>query len=94
LDSNTAVVNPLIWSTSTSIAPKQLNRGAVLYKYNKVYPETNNAQIHGNILWISKPKFPGAILYKSRNYHVGDINLFYLNIRDDVRRRISLFWKH
>jgi len=94
LDSTTAVVNPLIWTTTEQAAPKQLNRGAVLYNYNKVYPATNDARIHGNILWISKPHFPGAILYKTRNYHIGDINLFYLNIRDDVRRRIGLFWKH
>ena len=88
-----AVVNPLTWSTDTSLAPKSLNRGAVLYKYNKVFPHTNDAQIRGNILWISKPKFPGGVLYKSKNYHVGDINLFYMNIRQDIRRRISLFWK-
>jgi Protein of unknown function (DUF3089) len=87
------VVNPLTWTTDTVIAPKSLNKGAVLYKYNKVFPHTNDAQVRGNILWISKPKFPGGVLYKSKNYHVGDINLFYMNIRQDVRRRISLFWK-
>ncbi len=87
------VVNPLTWSTDTVLAPKNLNKGAVLYKYHKVFPQTNDAQVKGNILWISKPKFPGAVLYKSKNYHVGDINLFYMNIRQDVRRRISLFWK-
>jgi hypothetical protein len=87
------VVNPLTWSTDTVLAPKNLNKGAVLYKYNKVFPKTNDAQVKGNILWINKPKFPGAALYKSKNYHVGDINLFYMNIRQDVRRRISLFWK-
>ena len=94
LDTTTAVVNPLLWTTTPAVAPKELNRGAVLYKYNKIYKETNSAQIHGNILWISKPKFPGAFLYKTSNYHIGDINLFYLNIREDVRRRISMFWKH
>jgi Protein of unknown function (DUF3089) len=93
-DTGTVVVNPLLWSTHTDLAPATLNKGAVLYKFNKVYPHTNNAQIHGNILWISRPKFPGSTFYTSRNYHIGDINLFYLNIREDVRRRISMFWKH
>jgi hypothetical protein len=88
-----AVVNPLTWSADSALAPKKLNKGAVLYKYNKVFPHPNDAQVKGNILWISKPKFPGAVLYKSKNYHVGDINLFYMNIRQDIRRRISLFWK-
>jgi hypothetical protein len=93
MDSNTAVVNPLTWSTSPETAPKERNHGAVLYKFNKVYTKTNDATIHGNILWISKPRFPGASFYRSRNYHIGDINLFYLNIREDVQRRVSLFWK-
>ena len=94
LEPNTAaVVNPLTWTIDSSIAPKSLNKGALLYKYNKVFTHTNDAQIKGNILWISRPKFPGGVLYKSKNYHVGDINIFYLNIREDVRRRIGLFWK-
>jgi len=87
------VVNPLTWTTDTTLAPRSMNKGAVLYKYNKVFPHTNDAQVKGNILWISKPKFPGGALYNSKNYHVGDINLFYMNIRQDIRRRISLFWK-
>ena len=88
-----AVVNPLLWTTDTVLAPKSMDKGAVLYKYNKVFRHTNDAQVKGNILWISKPKFPGGALYTSKNYHVGDINLFYMNIREDVRRRIRLFWK-
>lgn len=93
LDSTTAVVNPLNWKTTPEPASREMNRGAVLYKFNKVFPATNDARIHGNILWISKPKFPGSAFYKSRNYHIGDINLFYINIREDVRRRVGLFWK-
>ncbi len=87
------VVNPLTWSAETVYAPKILNKGAVLYKFDKIFPETNDAQINGNVLWISKPRFPWGFLYLSRNYHPGDINLFYLNIREDVKRRIGLFWK-
>lgn len=92
-DARAVVVNPLSWTTDTATAPKSLHRGAVLYKFNKVVPHTNNATIHGNMLWISRPKFPGGFLYKSKNYHVGDYNLFYVNVREDVRRRINLFWK-
>jgi Protein of unknown function (DUF3089) len=88
-----AVVNPLLWTSDSTIAPSNLNKGAILYKFNKVFPTTNDAQVRGNILWISKPRFPGGRLYRSKNYHVGDINLFYLNIREDARRRIGLFWK-
>ncbi len=93
LENNTAVTNPLNWKTDTSYAPKTLHKGAILYKFNKIFKTTNDAQVHGNILWVSKPKFPGAMFYRSKNYHIGDLNLFYTNIREDVKRRIGLFWK-
>ncbi len=28
---------------------------------------------------------------RSKNYHIGDYNIFYLNIREDVKRRVDLF---
>jgi hypothetical protein len=89
-----SVTNPLTWTTNTSVAPKSLNRGAVLYRFNSVYKHVNDARIHNNILWISKPRFPWGFTYLSKNYHLGDINLFYMNIREDVKRRIGLFWKN
>ena len=32
-----------------------------------------------------------VVLYTSRNYHIGDINLFYINIRENVAERIQAF---
>jgi hypothetical protein len=87
------VINPLTWTSDTSYAPKSLHKGAILYKFNSLVKKPNDAQVHKNILWISRPKFPGGFLYKTKNYHAGDYNLFYANIRADVRRRIGLYWK-
>jgi hypothetical protein len=86
-----AVVNPLTWTTDPAIASKEKHRGAILYKFNSVFPHTNDAQIAGNMLWLHKPKFPGSFLYRIRNYHIGDINLFYLNIRQNVETRINTY---
>ena len=87
------VTNPLTWTTTEEYAGKQLNQGAVLSKFNTVVPSAADAQIHGNVLWIHKPHFPGSFFYRSKNYHIGDINLFYVNIRQNVRTRIRAFWK-
>jgi pimeloyl-ACP methyl ester carboxylesterase len=87
------VVNPLTWTTDSVLAPRTLHKGAVLYKFNKRFKATNDAQVHNHILWISRPKFPGAAFYQSKNYHIGDLNLFYGNVREDVTRRIGLYWK-
>jgi hypothetical protein len=85
------VVNPLNWKADTSYAPVQLHKGAILRNFNKVYYKVSDAQVHEDLLWISRPKFPGSRFYKSRNYHIGDINLFYLNIRENVRARVRAF---
>ena len=87
------VTNPLNWTSSNEYASKQMNKGSVLTKFNKVYKQTTDAQINNALLNVKKPKFPWSFLYFARNYHVGDINLFYLNIRENVRQRISMFWK-
>lgn len=90
---NSIVTNPLIWTTDTMYAGKELNKGSILTKFNQLGKPVD-AQVHKNILWTSKPKFFGSVFLRSRNYHIGDINLFYVNIREDVRRRIGLYWKN
>ncbi len=91
LDSSIAVVNPITWKTTTEIADKKLQQGAVLYNLNKVYKKTQNAQVEGSALWVSHPRFPWSFLYRSKNYHAGDINLFYVDVRKDANRRVGYF---
>jgi hypothetical protein len=87
------VTNPINWLTTDAYAGKQQNKGSVLRKFNKVYPAVTDAQIVKGILYVKKPKFPWSFLYFTKNYHVADINLFYLNIRENVAQRIAMFWK-
>lgn len=84
------VVNPLTWKTDSLVAPKSLNQGAVLFKFNK-RAKGVSAQVAGNILWASKPHFFGSIFFTKKNYHIGDINLFWKNIRDNVEERVNAF---
>ncbi len=84
-------VNPLNWVTTDEYAPKSLNQGAILKDFNDVIPELTDARVHGSVLWIHKPHFKFSFLYKSKNYHIGDINLFYVNVRQNVRARVKSF---
>ncbi len=88
------VVNPLIWTSEKKLVERKLNYGGVLKNFNKVIPGIVNAEIHNNVLWTSKPRFFGNIFFTKKNYHVGDINLFYLNIRKNVSSRINMFLKN
>lgn len=85
--------NPLLWVTNDTYASKQLNTGSVLTKFDKVYKHVTDAQLQEGLLFVQKPKFPWGFLYFTKNYHIGDINLFYLSIRENVKRRIAMFWK-
>ena len=87
------VTNPLTWTSDSAYAPSSYNKGGILQKFNKLVPGVVSAQIHKNILWTSKPNVPGKFLLTQKNYHVGDINLFYMNIRENVAARISAFLK-
>jgi len=85
------VVNPLSWTTDVNPVPRSKNESAVLFRFNKPYPKTNGAGIVKNVLWIERPRFPFSFLYMSKNYHAGDINLFYMNIRRNAEERIESF---
>lgn len=83
------VVNPLSWVLDTLPVGRSRHQGAVLFNFNKILPRTNAAQVHGGVLWISKPRFAFSFLSSRKNYHAGDINLFYMNIRNNLRLRVQ-----
>ena len=94
-DNSMQVTNPLTWVSDTTLAESKLNEGAVLFAFNKTLKNICNAQVHNNVLWISKPQFAFSFMVKNKltNYHVGDINLFYTNIRTNVAVRLQQYYK-
>ena len=87
------VTNPLNWRTDSAYAPRSMNPGSILFKFNKLVKHTTDAQININkgVLWVRHPKFPWSFLYFTKNYHPGDINLFYMSIRENILQRIFSF---
>jgi hypothetical protein len=83
-------VNPLTWKSNISEAPRKMNKGGVVWNY-KVIPAINNARVVDGLLWINKPHIPGRAFYKVKNYHVGDYNLFYENVRENAIIRVNSF---
>lgn len=87
-----AVVNPLSWTTGPEKIPAEKNLGGVLYNYEAgLLPELVWAQVRGAGLFTNKPKFFGDILFNTKNYHVGDYNLFWMNIRKNAVDRVEAF---
>ncbi|MCB0636649.1 MAG: DUF3089 domain-containing protein [Lewinella sp.] len=90
-DPTVVVTNPLRWTTEQTYAPDSLNLGAVLRPFDTLRPGATDAQVQGPILVSRRPSFPGSWLLLTRNYHVGDLNLFYQNIRENARLRARAF---
>ena len=89
---NSLVTNPITWKTDSEYASRKMNKGSVLFKFNKVYKRTTDAQVYEGIIWVRRPKFPWSFLYSTKNYHVGDINIYYMNIRENIGQRINSYF--
>ena len=87
------VTNPLTWTTTDAYASYKFNKGGVITNFSKLHRGIADAQIHDGVLWINRPHLPGSFLLRMKNFHVGDINLFYLNIRQNVRQRVNAYSK-
>ena len=85
-----AVVNPVSW-TIESVAPKTAHKG-FLYFDNHIYPQLFDTHLIDGAIWIDRPK--GKFFFLSltmRNYHIGDINLFWQDIHDNAILRAASF---
>ncbi|MGZ4056637.1 MAG: DUF3089 domain-containing protein, partial [Bacteroidia bacterium] len=84
--------NPLSWKTDTAYISNEKNIGAVRFGLSKTDPHLVDAKIHDNILWVHKPQESGY-LSVVKNYHISDYNLFYMNIRENVKLRVDTYLK-
>ena len=83
------VVNPLSWNTATDEVPAEENPGAVVFEKDGVLPGLIGAQIQDGVIIANRPKFKGSWLIQTKDYHRGDINLYYLSIRENLRARLE-----
>lgn len=84
--------NPLNWSITEGVyAPKEKNYGGVVRPFCAIRPGITDAEVHEGLLLSIKPKFPGSFLFRRKNYHIGDLNLFYMNVRENAQLRARTF---
>lgn len=85
------VTNPVNWTTDDTYASTEESKGFVLRAFDKFLPNKLDAKCSDGILWVHKPKFPGSFLLMTDNYHIGDYNLFYMDVRENVANRVDQF---
>lgn len=88
---NAVCVNPVSWTVDSTIAAKNLHQGLVMGDFAKIYRQASATRVNGSILWVEKPKVPRAFIIRENNYHIGDFNLFWLDVRANVETRIKSF---
>ena len=81
-----AVVNPVSWDT-TVVSSRSDHKG-FLFSNGKLYERSFDTHVSDGVIWISKPHFPFRYLsFTMKNYHVGDVNLFWEDIRVNAELR-------
>ena len=84
------VINPVTWDT-TSFVKRELHKG-FLYSNGKMYKNSFNTHTADGVIWISTPRFPYRYLTLIMpNYHSGDVNLFWEDIRENALLRVKSF---
>lgn len=81
-------INPLTWTSSLEPAAKVCSKGAILLNFNKKYVNSICAEIHDNYLWVENSL---PIVSKMNNLHIADYNLFWYDIRENVKKRVAAF---
>jgi len=75
-----AVINPITWDRSP-IATYKEHLG-FLFSNGKMYRHSVTTHLADGVIWINPPKFPYRYLaFTMKNYHAGDVNLFWEDIR-------------
>jgi hypothetical protein len=84
------VINPVTWDT-TSFVKRELHKG-FLYSNGKMYKNSFDTHTANGVIWISTPHFPYRYLTLTMpNYHPGDVNLFWEDIRENALLRVHTF---
>lgn len=91
---NSICVNPVTWTTSEDWSPRELHQGIML-GFEDIVPNTVSAAIvpDSKILWVDIPSQIKEALEKKTDLHIYDINLFWMNIRENVKLRIESWLK-
>ena len=85
--------NPITWDTSKATTLEQ-HKG-FLYSSGKMYSKALKIVITDGMVWSTNPKFAMRFFMSfMKNYHVGDINLFWQDIRDNSALRLKTYLRN
>ena len=82
--------NPITWDEAKTTQLDQ-HKG-FLYTNGKIYSKALKIEVTDGLIWSSNPKFPLRFFMSFlKNYHAGDINLFWQDIRENSELRVRTY---
>jgi hypothetical protein len=87
------VTNPITWTTNSALADVALNTNVMYSEKKPPLQALVSAQIKNGVVVTERPKFPGSAILRTKDYHRGDINLYYGNIQSNVKVRCLQYLK-
>lgn len=87
------VVNPISWTTEPEYQPATKNIDVLISDSKPPFQNLVSAKIQNGVVVTERPRFPGSFLIRTKNYHRGDINLYYGNIQENVLTRCLQYQK-
>lgn len=89
-----ACINPINWKVDKTKNRADQHMGALTEKFRLLYRNVLTARVHKGMLWLDEPQAIGGKRLHRDNWHVGDLNLFWANIRYNSRVRTEAFSDH
>ena len=90
---NSVCVNPLTWTTSTIPVSSELHLG-IMNGFKTILPHTLSTGIEPKtrILWVDTEALQDEKKTRIKNLHIYDYNLFWMNIRQNIKQRIDAYY--
>lgn len=84
--------NPITWNEAKETSLNE-HKG-FLYTNEKLYNKALTIEITDGLVWSTNPKFPLRFFMSFlKNYHAGDINLFWQDIRENAELRTNTWFQ-
>lgn len=92
-DTPSQCINPISWRTDGMKSLKIQHLGALTEGYRIMYKGVLQAQVEDGVLWLDRPAAIGGRRLHRDNWHVGDLNLFWCNIRENAFERTDAYFR-
>ena len=84
-----ATINPMTWIESVPTNPAGNHQGILFGSGSLKLPNSLVVSAESGTLQVRELYMPFAVFYRWKNYHIGDYNLFWMNIQGNFEHRIS-----